>query len=257
MQIPKTGIHAGVQPAELAWYQSWFNTSYYHALYNNRNESEAEEFVVRLMKTLSLPPGASILDLPCGKGRHSVSLHSLGYRVTGADLSPANIEHCRRTHPPQIRFVEHDMRKPVGIRQFDAVLNLFTSFGYFTHDFENERVVRSAASSLKPEGYLVLDYLNIEQALNNLVAEETQQRNNLHFTIRRSLKDGKLIKSIVVDDQGETHSYSEEIRLLNMADFERYFKAAGLAITAVFGDYFLHDFVPEESPRLIFIARLA
>ncbi|MCE2846536.1 MAG: methyltransferase domain-containing protein [Sphingobacteriales bacterium] len=252
-----TGMREGNQSAEQAWYQAWFNTPYYHALYNNRDESEAEAFIARLMQKLPLPEGANILDLPCGKGRHSLSLFKLGYRVTGADLSPANIDHCLRTLPGEIRFVEHDMRKPVGVRLFDAVLNLFTSFGYFSQDFENERVVRSAASALKPGGYLVLDYLNIHRALRNLVAEETQLRPDLRFTIRRSLKEGKLIKSIAVEDKGEIHNYSEEIRLLNIADFERYFKAAGLEIAGVYGDYFLHDFLPEESPRLIFITRLS
>lgn len=257
MKSPGTGIHEGNHTVEQAWYQSWFNTSYYHALYNNRDESEAEAFIARLMQKLPLPEGANILDLPCGKGRHSLSLYKLGYRVTGADLSPANIAYCLKTHPPAIRFVEHDMRKPIGVRLFDAVLNLFTSFGYFTQEFENERVVCSAANALKPGGYLVLDYLNIHRALLNLVAEETQLRNDLRFTIKRGLKDGKLVKSIVVEDKGEIHSYTEEIRLLSMADFERYFEAAGLVITGVYGDYLLHDFMPEESPRLIFITRLA
>jgi SAM-dependent methyltransferase len=148
------------------------------------------------------------------------------------------------------------MRNPLGIRAFDAVLNLFTSFGYFRYDFENMRVVQSAADSLKPGGVFVLDYLNIQPAMKNLVEAETVEKHGFTFQLKRFVENNSLIKMIQVIDGNEHYEFREEVNLLSRIDFERYFAAAGLKITAVFGDYRLGEFHQEDSPRLIFITRL-
>ena len=69
-----------------AWFKEWFDTSYYHKLYEHRNEEEAESFITLLSDHLKLSKGSLILDLPCGRGRHAIFLEQLGYQVIGADL---------------------------------------------------------------------------------------------------------------------------------------------------------------------------
>ena len=77
------------------WFQSWFNTPYYHILYQNRDYKEAELFIKNLVRYLNLDAlDDSILDLACGQGRHSIFLNSLGFRVTGIDLSEKSIKHA-------------------------------------------------------------------------------------------------------------------------------------------------------------------
>ena len=57
------------------WFAEWFDTTYYHTLYKNRNDEEAEQFISKLLSFLNLKENASVLDLACGKGRHSVTLN--------------------------------------------------------------------------------------------------------------------------------------------------------------------------------------
>ena len=60
------------------WFESWFDTSYYHTLYSKRDENEAKEFIVNLVEFLKIDPKSKVLDLACGKGRHSLTLNELG-----------------------------------------------------------------------------------------------------------------------------------------------------------------------------------
>lgn len=73
------------------WFTSWFDTPFYHILYKDRDDTEAQHFMDKLTGYLNIPEGGSILDLACGKGRHSIYLNSLGFDVTGADLSENSI----------------------------------------------------------------------------------------------------------------------------------------------------------------------
>lgn len=79
----------------MAWFEDWFNTPYYHLLYKNRDFTEAESFISLLVKDLNLPQNSKIIDLACGKGRHSLYLNRLGYNVLGLDLSEESIAYCR------------------------------------------------------------------------------------------------------------------------------------------------------------------
>ena len=112
------------------WFTDWFNTPYYHILYKDRNDNEAQQFIKKITEFLSLPKNATLLDLPCGKGRHSVFLNSLGFKVIGADLSENSIQHAKNFENENLKFIVQDMREPLH-KKYDAVFNLFTSFGYF------------------------------------------------------------------------------------------------------------------------------
>ena len=109
------------------WFTDWFNTSYYHTLYKDRNDKDAQLFMRNIINFLKLPSSSHLLDLPCGKGRHSIYLNSLGYKVTGADLSKNSIQAAKKYENSTLNFSLKDMRKPFNIK-YDAVFNLFTSF---------------------------------------------------------------------------------------------------------------------------------
>lgn len=143
-----------------SWFSSWFDTPYYHILYKDRDDEEAGRFVQNLIRFLELKKGASILDLACGKGRHAMYLNELGYQVTGADLSKNSILCAKRFQNETLRFERHDMREPFG-EKFDAVFNLFTSFGYFDNKEDNLRTVNAIKENLKPNGFAVIDFMNV------------------------------------------------------------------------------------------------
>lgn len=234
------------------WYSSWFNTPFYHILYKDRDYTEAQDFMTNLTEYLNLPEAAKIMDLACGKGRHSVYLNELGYTVLGADLSENSINHAKQFENNQLKFEVHDMCKPYG-EQFDAVFNLFTSFGYFDNEIDNLNTIKAIQSNLNEYGFGVIDFMNTEFIIENLVPEDIKTVNGIDFHQKRYLKDGFIIKDISFTFEGQDFEFQERVRALSLADFEALFEKAGVYLLDVFGDYKLSKFKPKESNRLIMI----
>lgn len=236
------------------WFTSWFNTSYYHILYKERNHREAALFMNNLTKQLLLAPGSEILDLACGKGRHSKFLYRKGFDVTGVDISEQSIAHAKAYERPRLHFEVHDMRFPYH-KKFDAVFNLFTSFGYFPDERDNYRTIKTIKSALKPEGVGVIDFMNSKLALNNLVEKETKLISGITFNIHRYLDEDFIVKEITFEHQGKTQRFIERVRTLTLDDFLAYFEEVGITLTRVFGDYHLNDYDSEQSERLILLLK--
>lgn len=238
-----------------SWFESWFDSPYYHLLYKNRNDKEAQEFLDLLLTRIHLPKPSKILDLACGKGRHSIYMNQCGYDVIGIDLSEENILHCKKYENDHLQFYRHDMRRVLRTHYFDAIFNLFTSFGYFDREHENELVIQSAAKNLQIGGYFVLDYLNSNYAENHLIPSQTKEIEGVHFQINKKIENGKIIKDISFQDQGKSFQFKEEVRLLYAEDFLRFFAKAGLHVLEIYGDYALENFNLDHSKRLIFVTR--
>ena len=234
------------------WYANWFNTTHYHLLYKNRDASEAKKFMDNLTQHLSLQEDETIMDLACGKGRHSNYLNSLGYQVTGVDLSENSISYAKQYENERLQFVVHDMTEDYP-SQFNAVFNLFTSFGYFENEEDNLKTIKAIKSNLKENGLGVIDFLNVDYVLDNLVATEVKQVEHIEFHIKRYLKDGFLCKDISFTDKGEDFNYTESVKAISLTQFEEYFEAAGLTLLEIFGDYNLSRYHSKNSPRLIMI----
>jgi SAM-dependent methyltransferase len=170
------------------WYQTWFDSPFYHILYKHRDEEEAKVFLDNLLDFLKPAPGGTFLDMACGKGRHSLYLNTRGYDVTGIDLSARSIEYASSFENEHLSFFVHDMRNLFRTNYFDFVLNLFTSFGYFDKERDNVSVIDSAAKSLKKGGFMVLDYMNCNKAAQNLREEEAREIEGIVFRIKRSVQ---------------------------------------------------------------------
>ncbi|MGF1555836.1 class I SAM-dependent methyltransferase [Paucihalobacter sp.] len=234
------------------WYASWFNTPYYHMLYHDRNHAEASAFMDNLTNYLNLPEQGSILDLACGKGRHSIYLNSLGYKVTGLDLSEESIAHAKQFETESLKFEVHDMSVPYK-EQFDAVFNLFTSFGYFENEDDNAKTLSAIQQNFNETGFGVIDFMNVNQVINNLVPNDIKSINNVNFEISRSTEDGYIIKDIKFSDKGEDFSFTERVKAFTLKDFEVLFEELNISLFDVFGDYKLNRFYPNQSERLIMI----
>ncbi len=239
------------------WFKDWFNSPYYHLLYSNRDEKEAASFIDKLVDYLHPSPGATMLDVACGKGRHAKYLADKGFNVTGIDLSEESIAAARKLENDHLSFFQHDMRLPFRINYFDVVFNFFTSFGYFETRHENENALRTLANSLKPGGRLVLDYLNSVYVATHLVVDEVKEKDNVVFDIRREMSHGKFLKQINILDKKQLlrHEYTESVSAFSRADFEEMFARQGMEITDVFGDYHFNAFDEQHSPRLVMIAQ--
>jgi SAM-dependent methyltransferase len=237
-----------------SWFASWFDTPYYHILYKDRDYEEAQLFMDNLTNYLNLPEDAKILDLACGKGRHSVYLNKLGYDVTGADLSENSINEAKQYENEKLHFVVHDMREPFNER-FDAIFNLFTSFGYFEDDSDNLRTLKAICESLTEYGFAVIDFMNVNHVIKNLVPEEVKTVEGIDFHIKRYVKDGHICKEIDFEDKGEKFHFTERVQALTLEDFEAYMEQADIHLLDIFGDYKLRKFYKEESERLIMIIK--
>ena len=235
------------------WFGTWFNSPYYHILYKNRDFKEAERFLSNLKSALQIPASATLLDLACGKGRHSIFLNQLGYDVTGVDLSEESIQHASQFENEQLRFAVHDMREPLT-QQFDFVLNLFTSFGYFETEEENQQAITTMAKALKPGGKLVIDFMNAKKVLANLVSKEQKSEDGVVFDIQREYTDGHIYKHIAFEDNESKYQFTEKVEALFSVDFIKYFNFAGLQLESTYGNYDLEDFNSTTSDRLILIA---
>lgn len=240
----------------MAWFESWFDSPYYHILYQHRDESEAKFFLNNLLNELNLPKQTSILDLACGKGRHAIYLHSKGYRVTGADLSPESIQAANHSATEGLNFVEHDMREPLNDVQFDAIFNLFTSFGYFQSEAENMSVLHAVHQNLIADGVFVLDFMNAAKAIAHLVLSESKEIQGIRFEIKRFVENKKIIKEIRFSDQGKDYFFTEMVNAFELKDFERMLTAAGFEIKKTFGNYALEPFNSLTSDRLILLAKI-
>lgn len=237
------------------WFEDWFDTNYYHVLYQNRNDEEARRFIHNLIDHLGIPKGVKVLDLACGKGRHSITLNELGYDVLGVDLSPNSIETAKKHVRDGLSFDVHDMRKRIDGQKFSAIFNLFTSFGYFSDEADNLAVLTSAHQMLEENGLLLIDFMNVKKVIQEMKAEETKTVDNIDFHISKYCDMQHIYKEIKFEDQGQKFKFTERVQILPLSKFEALLEHAEFKILRTFGDFNLSAFNENESDRLIILAQ--
>ena len=205
-----------------------------------------------LTEYLNVPEGGEILDLACGKGRHALYLNALGYHVTGVDLSPNSIAYAKQFENDSLHFDVHDMTKPFH-KTFDAVFNLFTSFGYFENEEDNLNTIKAIKTNLKTYGFGVIDFMNSEFIINHLVVENTKTVDGITFTLKRHVENGYIVKDISFRADNEAYNFQERVRGFTLEEFKMLFEKAGVYLLDIFGDYKLAKFDAKKSERLIMI----
>lgn len=234
------------------WYASWFDTPYYHILYKDRNYREAQIFMDNLTHYLNLPEKAKVLDLACGKGRHSIYLNQLGFDVIGADLSENSITEANKNANETLHFLVHDKRESFE-QKFDAIFNLFTSFGYFENEQDNLQTLIAIKESLSEYGFAVIDFMNVYTVLENLIPEETKEVDGITFHIKRYVAHHFIIKEIDFETDGQKFHFVEKVKAYTLEDFQRMMDQAGIYLLDTFGDYKLKKFHKNTSERLIMV----
>ncbi len=237
------------------WFAEWFDSPYYHTLYKNRDEQEAQKTLDNLLHALQLPTGARILDLACGKGRHARYLASKDFDVTGLDISDASITFARQFERERLAFYQHDMRQPFRINYFDAVMNMFTSFGYFQNEPDHLLTLKNVQKNLKPGGLFLLDYFNVEWVRHHLIRSEEKTVDGIEFHLKRNVRGEHVFKTVEFTTGGKEFHFRERVRLFTLTDFQALFDAAGLKLTRTYGSYDLENFDAATSKRLILIAK--
>jgi SAM-dependent methyltransferase len=243
--------------AEKPWYEEAFCADYLER-YAHRSDAAAKREVPFILKALKTKNGAQLLDLCCGAGRHTRVFAKAGMNVTGLDLSHDLLEAARAIPHPRARFVEADMRAlPFAGASFDAVVNLFTSFGYFEKESDNQKVLSEVARVLKPGAPFLMDYLNVELTLANLVRHSIRECGEACVDERRSYdpRRKRLNKISRWTCEGETCIRRESVRAYKRAELHEMLRHAGLMPIKDFGDLSGAAFKAKKTPRLVILAR--
>ncbi|SEU18263.1 class I SAM-dependent methyltransferase [Paenibacillus sp. NFR01] len=239
------------------WYEQSFGEDYL-IVYRHRDFGGARREVERMIGWLNLPAGAKVLDLCCGMGRHSLALAEAGFEVTGVDLSETLLREARAQEGAEaVTWLRSDMRHLPLEGGFDAVVNLFTSFGYFEEDAEQVKVLREVYRMLKPGGRFIVDYLNPRDVITHLVPHSTREDGDTLIDESRRIEDGYVKKDIVLTsrDGGEPRRYHERVKLYEERKFRGLIAAAGLQLDAVHGSYEEDAYDAERSKRMIFVGK--
>lgn len=240
---------------EKDWYETWFDSPFYHILYQHRDLEEAASFIANLFGLSYLKGVNQVLDLACGKGRHAFQMSKYAPYVLGLDLSANSIAAANNQFAhPGLNFAQHDMREVYGESTFDLVCNLFTSFGYFKSDQENKSVFEAIYQTLKPEGYFVFDFMNTDKVTQDLVPFEVKVLSDIQFQITKQVKDGFILKDIAFIHEGQAYQFQEQVCVLPFQKVESWLIDAGFKIMDTFGDYKLNPY-SNDSNRMIFIAQ--
>ena len=239
----------------MSWFTHWFDSPYYYTLYKNRDEKEAQFFIDNLIDYLQIPKGSKLIDIACGKGRHAKYFNKKGMDVVGIDLSQNSINTAKKDENKNLQFSVHDMRENYQENAFDVVTNLFTSFGYFEDNKDEQKTINAMASNLKKEGILIIDFMNAKKVIANLVLNEQKTINNIQFDITRQVKDGYILKDILITNGEEQQQFQEKVKAITLADYSEFIANAGLKIIDIFGNYKLDNFDEKISDRLILICK--
>lgn len=239
------------------WFKDWFNSPYYHQLYFKRDQREAARFIDQLVEHLQPQTGATMIDIACGKGRHSLQLASKGFDVTGIDLSQDSIREAKDWENEKLHFFIHDMRLPFRINYYNYAFNFFTSFGYFDTRREHDNAIRTIAQSLKPDGEFVIDYLNVLFAEDHTIHQSDIEIGDVNFHITKWFDNEHFFKRIIVDDKAlnEPLEHLEKVAKFTLGDFTSMLGNNQLKVQEVFGDYDFSEYDVKKSPRLIIRAK--
>nr|MBI4881530.1 class I SAM-dependent methyltransferase [Planctomycetota bacterium] len=239
------------------WYLSAFDDGYLER-YAHRDAAEAERQIAALAGALPLRAGERVLDLCCGAGRHFAPLLARGLVPFGADLSAALLRAAAQG-AAALRLCRADMRRlPFAPASFDAVLQLFTSFGYFQDDQENRLVLAEVARVARPGARYVLDLMNAAHVLRTLVPRSARTRGDGALIEERRWFDARarrMEKRVRLTPPGGAASErAESVRVFALDEIARWLEAAGFALLAAQGDYAGAAYDAADSPRMVLIA---
>jgi 2-polyprenyl-3-methyl-5-hydroxy-6-metoxy-1,4-benzoquinol methylase len=242
----------------MSWTENFFGKYYLKTHLPVLTEEKTIEETDFIEEALKLTKGASILDVPCGHGRHSIQLARRGYNVTGVDIQPDFIALARENSQDieNLNFMVEDMRKISYENEFDAVINLFTSFGYFS-EAENFYFLKAMVKSLKKGGKLLIDTVNREWAMNNTgtisQAWLVYPPDNIAFLANNSFNvyTSRMISDQAIIDNGERYVQQQDIRLYTYTEMNTLLKLNGMEITAVYGNVYQADYSASTTNMII------
>lgn len=224
----------------MEWWQSFFDETTGQIMFHEEAWQRAEQSCDALISLLGLAPGAKILDLACGPGRFAIPLAKRGFRVVGLDICELYLDQARakaQEHRLQIEFVHGDMRAIPFENEFDAVINLFTSFGYFEREEDHLQVLREVRKSLKLGGRFLLELQNYHWLIKHFQARDWVERSGCLILEERkfNFERNRIESRWIVLRGAERKEYKLSLRVFTLAELLELFAQAGLKVLGYYG----------------------
>ena len=238
------------------WFDKWFSSKDYLNVYQHRNDEDAEKLIDLILSEININNDSYVLDAACGAGRHSILFAKKGFQVTGFDLSETLLNFAKddaNKFGLEITFYKSDIRNFFIDTKFDLIVNLFTSFGYFSSDEENFAFVKNAFKMLNKGGFFVLDFFNKEFLIQNLVSDSQKKINGRTIIEHRKISGNRVIKKIQIKKESVINEYIESVRLYAKNEILNKFSDIGFSVNKIFGNYDGEKFDTKNSQRLIII----
>jgi SAM-dependent methyltransferase len=246
--------------AEKAWHEDdtfWKETL--PVLFPHSRVQDAQEEIEQILALTRVPAGAAVLDLCCGIGRHSLELVRRGFRVTGVDRTKEYLDLAAAAAGREslsLELIQEDMRTFRREESYDAVLNLFTSFGYFEDPRDDQRVVGNIYASLRPGGVLVMQLMSKEVLARIFRPRDWYEQDGLLVLEERKVRQNwSWIESRwILISEGRRIDLDLSHRLYSASELTLLLQGYGFGEVAVHGDF---DGSPydEKANRLVIISR--
>lgn len=244
-----------------SWYREFFGPHYletYQSFLQPERTTREADFIE---KTLSLPPESKILDLCCGHGRHLLELAGRGYRMTGLDLNQHFLDIARREAGERglrVTLELRDMRDMPFFDEFDAVINIFTAFGYLESDDEDQKVLAAASRALRPGGLFLIELMH-RDGLVRIFQPRGWYETEAGLKVLEERRFDQLTgrseaRHITIYPDGTTREASHSVRIYTLTELAKMLAAAGLKIEATYGGADGSPFTM-ESRRLAILSR--
>ncbi len=250
----------------MVWYKTFYDEHYLKEYAGGLTNERTQREVDFINSTLNLPQtapsatgGARILDLCCGHGRHTVELAAAGYSMVGQDLSATFLDLAKdaaAARDLQIQFVHSDMREIPFNGEFDAVINMFTAFGYFD-DVENQKVLNAVARALKLGGKFLIDLLNAPRIIRDWLIQSWDELSD--GTVVLTQRNYNLLtgnneeRRTYIAPDGSKREVDLTWRMYFYPELTRMLNRAGLAPIQVFGGFDGSEYTLDSS-RMIILA---
>jgi cyclopropane fatty-acyl-phospholipid synthase-like methyltransferase len=249
-----------VSPGKPAWWETYFDETFVDIYRDFLTPERTEREIEGLRGMVPLEPGAQVLDLACGWGRHSIALARAGFRVTGLDLSETLLARARKRAEAAsvaVEFVRGDMREIRWTGRFDAVLSLYSSLGYWVSDAEDLRVLSAVRGALKPDGVFVMETMHRDHVVGAYAERdwwETEGGATVWVEREFDAVEGVSREWTRWSKGAKTGEKYHELRVRTATEWDALLRSAGLVPVDWYGDWELAPFV-HGSADLIVVCR--
>jgi SAM-dependent methyltransferase len=227
---------------DIPWYQAFFGEDYLRIYAPFLPPEKTAREVADILALLDLPEGSRILDLCCGNGRHAIPLAQQGYQISGLDLSEYLLEQAVAEAEAQgtaIRWLHSDMRHIPFKNEFDAIINIFTSFGYFENEDEDLRVLQQAYQALKPQGLFLLETVYQPRVMRAFTPHGITRYDDGLIVLEERyidlLTSRNEVRITMLDAEGRRKEHKHSMRIYTLTELIHMLSSVGLPVQAYYG----------------------